>query len=69
MMMPGPLTYIGPDAPAALSAYVAERGLTRFDLLADVNTWEALGQQAAARAGRDRGRRAAHHPAGRCDRR
>jgi glycerol-1-phosphate dehydrogenase [NAD(P)+] len=48
MTMITPLVHIGADALEALSAYVAQRGLTRFDLLADVNTWEALGQRAAA---------------------
>lgn len=48
MAMATPLVHIGADALEALGAYVAQRGLCRFDLLADVNTWEALGQRAAA---------------------
>ena len=48
MTMNTPLVHIGVDALEALGAYVAQDGLARFDLLADVNTWEALGQRAAA---------------------
>jgi len=43
-----PHVYIGERAIEALCAYVAEQGIERFDLLADVNTWEAIGQRAAA---------------------
>lgn len=46
--MSQPFVYVGNDASAALCAFVAERGLDTFDLLADINTWEALGQRVAA---------------------
>lgn len=46
--MSKPYTYIGADAPRVLCQFAAEHGLAEFDLLADVNTWEALGQRTAA---------------------
>ena len=46
-----PRVYIGAAAVESLCAYVAEQGLDQLDLLADVNTWEALGQRAAAALG------------------
>lgn len=44
-----PSVYIGDDAPGALCGFAREQALGAFDLLADVNTWEALGQRTAAR--------------------
>ena len=40
--------YIGSDATGKLLEYVAAKGLTRFCIVADTNTYKALGEQAEA---------------------
>jgi glycerol-1-phosphate dehydrogenase [NAD(P)+] len=41
-----PLIYIGPDAIGQVVAYADAQGMRRFHLVADENTWAALGQRA-----------------------
>lgn len=40
-----PLVHIGPDALEAFLAYVKSRGFRSFHLVADANTWRALGER------------------------
>jgi glycerol-1-phosphate dehydrogenase [NAD(P)+] len=41
-------SYVSDDAVASLCAYVAQQGMSRFVLVADDNTWRALGERVAA---------------------
>lgn len=43
-----PLIYIGPEAIGQLVAYAQAQGIRCFHLVADTNTWSALGERACA---------------------